>query len=166
MNLTLIAGLLTVAGAYFAARTPSEEELVALFQEAQRFYAEGAYDQAIAEYAAVTRVQSKALDVQNIEVVVGEERFPLRDAAFYQIGNAHAKLYQDYTRFAEETTNAAKRAEYQALSDSTLARAVAEFRHVIATATSQVLRIRAHSRLIDLFFIGIGGVRVEAMYFL
>ena len=152
MNLTLIVGLLTIAGAYFAARTPSEEELVASFQEAQRFYAEGAYDQAIAEYTAVTRVQSKVLTVQNIEVVVGEERFPLRDAALYQIGNAHSKLYQDYTRFAEETPNDEKRAEYQALSDSTFAQAVAGFRHVIETATSEVLRIRAHSRLIDLFF--------------
>ena len=152
MNLTLIVGLLTITGAYFAARTPSAEELVASFQEAQRFYAEGAYDQAIAEYTAVTRVQSKALDVQNIEVTVGEERFPLGEAAFYQIGNAHSKLYQDYTRFAEDTSIAEKRAEYQALSDSAFARAVAEFRHVIATATSQVLRIRAHSRLIDLSF--------------
>ena len=152
MNLTLIVGLLTITGAYFAARTPSAEELVASFQEAQRFYAEGAYDQAIAEYTAVTRVRSKALDVQNIEVTVGEERFPLGEAAFYQIGNAHSKLYQDYTRFAEDTSTAEKRAEYQALSDSAFARAVAEFRHVIATATSQVLRIRAHSRLIDLSF--------------
>lgn len=152
MNLTLIVGLLTLAGAYLAARTPSEEELVASFQEAQRFYAEGAYDQAIVKYTAVTRVQSKVLDVQNIEVMVGEERFPLRDAAFYQIGNAHSKLYQDYTRFAEETPNAEKRVEYQARSDSTFARAVAEFRNVVETATSQVLRIRAHSRLIDLFF--------------
>ena len=152
MNLTLIVGLLTIAGAYFAARTPSEEEMVASFQEAQRFYAEGAYDQAIAEYTAVTQVQSKALDVQNIEVTVGEERFPLGEAAFYQIGNAYAKLYQDYTRFAEETPTAEKKAEYQTLSDSTFARAVAEFRHVIETATSQVLRIRAHGRLIDLFF--------------
>ena len=125
---------------------------MASFQEAQRFYAEGAYDQAIAEYTAVTRVQSKVLTVQNIEVIVGEERFPLRDAALYQIGNAHSKLYQDYTRFAAETPNDEKRVEYQALSDSTFARAVAEFRHVIETATSQVLRIRAHSRLIDLFF--------------
>ena len=153
MSLTLIVGLLTVAGTYFAARTPSEEELVASFQEAQRFYAEGAYDQAIVEYTTVTRVQSKAIDVQNIEVMVGEERFPLRDAAFYQIGNAHSKLYQDYTRFAEETSTTEKRAEYQDLSDSAFARAVAEFRHVIATATSQVLRVRAHSRLIDLFFL-------------
>ena len=152
MNLTFIVGLLTIAGAYLASRTPSEEELVASFQEAQRFYAEGAYDQAIVEYTAVTRVQSKALAVAHIEAIVGEERFPLRDAAFYQIGNAHSKLYQDYTRFAAETPNAAKKAEYQALSDSTFARAVAEFRHVIDTATSQVLRIRAHSRLIDLFF--------------
>ena len=152
MNLNLILGILAAAGAYLATRTPTENELVSSFQEAQRFYAEGAYDQAIAEYTEVSQLRSRALEVDKVQVVVGEESFPLQEAAAYQIGNAHSKFYEDYDRFADEARNADKRVEYRGLADSSFARSVAAFRHVIATAESEVLRVQAHGRLIDFYF--------------
>ena len=152
MNLTLFLGLLAAVGTFVASRAPTEDELVTSFHKAQRFYAEGAYDQAIEEYATVSEVRSKVLDTRDIEVSVGEENFPLGEAAAYQIGNAHYKFYQDYDRFAEEARNAKKKIEFRALADTSLARATAAFRRVAETATNEVLRVQAHGRLIDIHF--------------
>ena len=152
MGLTLFLSLLAAAGTYLATRTPTEGELVSSFQEAQRFYAEGAYDQAIDEYTDVSRVRSRVLAVDQVQVVVGEESFPLQEAAAYQIGNAYSKLYEEYDRFAQEARNAARRAEYRALADTSFDRAVAAFRQVIASGGNEVLTVQAHGRLIDLHF--------------
>ncbi len=152
MGLTLFLSLLAAAGTYLATRTPTESELVSSFQEAQRFYAEGAYDQAIDEYTDVSRVRSRVLAVEQVQVVVGEESFPLQEAAAYQIGNAYSKLYEEYDRFAEEARNAARRAEYRSLADTSFARAIAAFRRVIASGGNEVLTVQAHGRLIDLYF--------------
>ena len=152
MNLVFIIGLITIGGTYFASRVPNEENLLTSFSEAQRFYAEGAYDQAIAQYEAVSQVRSRVLDAENIQVTVGEEEFPVQEAAVYQIGNAYAKLYGDYTRFAEDASNEAKRSRLQARADSAFAAAVSAFQQVIAASTSTALRVRAHGRLVDLYF--------------
>ncbi|MDP6984509.1 MAG: hypothetical protein QGG05_15660, partial [Candidatus Latescibacteria bacterium] len=72
MNLFLVL-LLTAGGTYLASSVPNEEDMVHSFQEAQRFYAEGAYDQAIAQYEAVSEVRSRALKTGTIQVTVGEE---------------------------------------------------------------------------------------------
>ena len=125
MNLTLFLGLLATLGTYVASRAPTEDELVTSFQKAQRFYAEGAYGQAIEEYNAVSQVRSKVIDTAGIEVSVGEENYPLGEAAAYQIGNAYYKFYQDYDRFAEEARNAKKKKEFRTLADTSLARAAA-----------------------------------------
>ncbi len=152
MNLTLILTMLAAAGTYLATHTPTENELVSSFQEAQRFYAEGAYDQAIDEYTDVYRVRSRVLAVDQVQVIVGEESFPLQEAAAYQIGNAYSKLYEEYDRFAGESRNARRRTEYRAQADTSFARAIGAFRQVIASAANEILKVQAHGRLIDLYF--------------
>ena len=152
MSLTLLLTLLAAGGTWMATRAPTEGELVSSFQEAQRFYAEGAYDQAIDEYTDVSRVQSRVLDVGQVQVVVDEESYPLQEAAAYQIGNAWSKLYEEYDRFAAESRSAARRAEYRARADSSFALAIAAFRQVISTAGNEILKVQAHGRLIDLYF--------------
>ena len=152
MSLTLILTMLAAAGTWMATRAPTEGELVSSFQEAQRFYAEGAYDQAIAEYGEVSRVRSRVLEVGQVQVLVDEESYPLQEAAAYQIGNAWSKLYEEYDRFAAESRSAARRAEYRALADSSFALAIAAFRRVISTAENEILKVQAHGRLIDLYF--------------
>ena len=49
---------------------------MASFRDAQAFYAEGAYDQAIVRYEEVLQVRSRLLDTQKISVSVGAEHFP------------------------------------------------------------------------------------------
>jgi tetratricopeptide (TPR) repeat protein len=152
MNIYLILSLLTIGGAYFSTRAPTQDELVASFQEAQGFYAEGAYDQAIAQYETVRKVRSRFLDAPGVRVTVGGEMFPVQEAAAYQIGNAYTKLYGDYTRVAEEVRDGARRSQYRVRADSAFVRGVASFRHVITNATNEVLRVQAHGRVIDLYF--------------
>ena len=152
MNLVLVLALVTVLGTQFAARTPNRDDLVASFHDAQAFYAEGAYDQAIVRYEEVLQVRSRLLDTQKISVSVGSESFPLLEAANYQIGNAYSKLFTDFSRFAGEARDPERREGFQAQADSAFARSVRAFRQVSETAANQVLRVQAFGRLVDLYF--------------
>ncbi|MCX8214301.1 MAG: tetratricopeptide repeat protein, partial [SAR202 cluster bacterium] len=152
MSLFLVLGLLTVGGTYLASNVPNEEDMVHSFHEAQRFYAEGAYDQAIAQYEAVSRLRSRALNTRSIQVAVGEEQFPLQEAAAYQVGNSFAKVYQEYARQAEDASAGDRRPQLIAQADSAFAASVGAFEHVISHSINQVLIIQAYGRLIDLNF--------------
>ena len=66
MTLFLVVTALTLGGTFFASRVPNEGDMVNTFREAQRFYAEGAYDQAIAQYEAVSKIRSRALRSERI----------------------------------------------------------------------------------------------------
>ena len=152
MNLVLVLALVTVLGTQFAARTPNRDDLVASFRDAQAFYAEGAYDQAIVRYEEVLQVRSRLLDTQKISVSVGAEHFPVLEAANYQIGNAYSKLFTDFSRFAEEARDPERQVGLQAQADSAFARSVRAFRQVSETAANEVLRVQAFGRLVDLYF--------------
>jgi len=151
MNLFLVL-LLTAGGTYLASSVPNEEDMVHSFQEAQRFYAEGAYDQAIAQYEAVSEVRSRALKTGTIQVTVGEEAFPLQEAAAYQIGNSFAKVYEEYARQAGEESDGDRRQRLIAQADSAFATSVGAFEHVISNSSNEVLIVQAYGRLIDLNF--------------
>ena len=152
MNLVLVLTLVTVLGTQFAARTPNRDDLVASFRDAQAFYAEGAYDQAIVRYEEILQVRSRLLDTQKISVSVGSESFSVLEAANYQIGNAYSKLFTDFSRFAGEAHDPERREGLQAQADSAFARSVRAFRQVSETAANQVLRVQAFGRLVDLYF--------------
>jgi len=152
MNLFLILTVLTAGGTYIASRVPNQEDMANSFQEAQRFYAEGAYDQAIAQYEAVAQVRSRALDASGILVSVGEDEFPLQEAADYQIGNSHGKVYEELAQQAGDESDGVRRAHLAAQADSAFAATVRAFVQVISHSTNEVLIIQAYGRLIDLNF--------------
>ncbi len=152
MTLFLVVTALTLGGTFFASRVPNEGDMVNTFREAQRFYAEGAYDQAIAQYEAVSKIRSRALHSERIQVAVGQGEFPLQEAADYQIGNSYAKVYEDHARGAEDERRGSRRAELETKADSAFAAAASAFQRVIAGSTSEVLKVQAYGRLIDLNF--------------
>lgn len=152
MNPSIILGLITVIGAYGATRVPNPDDFTTSFQQAQSFYSAGAYDQAIERYEEITRVRSRLMDVRRVKVRVGNASFPVQEAAAYQTGNAYAKLYEEYSRFAAESRDVVKQRGFDAQADSAFARAVAAFRRVIETATSRELEVLAHQRLVDLYY--------------
>ncbi|MBT5060444.1 MAG: tetratricopeptide repeat protein [Gemmatimonadetes bacterium] len=146
----LLLALLTLAGTYVSFQAPSEKELLDRFGEAQRFYAEGAYDQAISQYDAVSKVRSRVLDTQSLDVTVGEASYPVQEAALYQVGNANGKLYSDYRNFSESASDDQTREEFATLAEESLTDAEVAFRKVIDTATNTQLRGQAYGRLIEL----------------
>ena len=152
MNLFLLLTLITAGGTYLASRVPNQEDMVSTFREGQRFYAEGAYDQAITKYEAVLRIRSRALDVEGIQVAVGDDEFSAQEAAHYQIGNSFSKLYAAFARQAEEEGDEVRRALLQVQADEAFAATVDAFQQVIAGSTSEVLKVQAYGRLIDLYF--------------
>ena len=135
-----------------ASRVPNQEDMVNSFQESQRFYAEGAYDQAIVQYEAVSRIRSKTLDTAGIQVTVGEEVFPVQEAADYQIGNSYAKVYTEYARQAEDEPDGVHRGRLASKADSAFAATLRAFQQVISHSTNEVLIVQAYGRLIDLNF--------------
>jgi tetratricopeptide (TPR) repeat protein len=152
MSFALVIGLVTAVGAFFSFRAPTGDEMVASFAEAQRFYAEGAYDQAIERYSQVAKVHSRVLDAATIQVEVGENAFPVREAALYQTGNSHVKLFADSDRFSAGSETATARDEYRILADSAFSGAVQAFERIIAKASNPMLQGQAHGRLIELYF--------------
>jgi len=152
MNLFLALSLLTVGVTHLASRVPNQEEMVNSFKEAQRFYAEGAYDQAIAQYEAVSQIRSRALDAESIQIAVGEDEFPLQEAAEYQIGNSYAKVHEEYAQQAENESDRARRGQLTAQADSAFEATVEAFEQVISHSTNEVLIVRAYGRLIDVNF--------------
>ena len=152
MTLFLIVTALTLGGTWFASRVPNAEDMVNSFREAQRFYAEGAYDQAIAQYEAVSKIRSRALNSGRIRVAVDQGEFPLQEAADYQIGNSYAKVYEDLAAGAEDEPRGSRRAAIEAKADSAFAAAAGAFQRVIDGSTSEVLKVQAYGRLIDLNF--------------
>ncbi|HJP32189.1 MAG TPA: tetratricopeptide repeat protein [Candidatus Latescibacteria bacterium] len=152
MGLGILLIITTLGGAYFSFRSPSEKELLDGFAEAQRFYAEGAYDQAIDGYHGVVGVSSRVLDAASIAVEVGDATYPVQEAALYQVGNANRKLFTDYDRFAETAESLVRREEYAILADSALVRSARAFRAVIARASSTELRGQAFGRVIELYY--------------
>ena len=152
MGLGFLLIITTLGGAYISFRAPSEKELLDGFAEAQRFYAEGAYDQAIGGYRHVSSVRSQVLDAESIVVEVGDATYPVQEAALYQVGNANRKLFSDYNRFALNAESEERRQEYAVLADTALARSARAFRAVIAEATSAELRGQAFGRVIELYF--------------
>ena len=150
MNLAIIVSLITVGGAALSFRAPTEDELKASFAEAQRFYAEGAYDQAIKAYRSVSKVESRVLNAAAIQVVVGDEFFPVQEAALYQMGNAFNKRFADFRLFAENDPK--RKDEYLRLADTSYAESVKSFEHIIESASSEILRGMAHGRLIEMHF--------------
>ncbi len=152
MNLFLLLTLITAGGTFLASRVPNQEDMVSTFREGQRFYAEGAYDQAITKYEAVLRIRSRALDVEGIQVAVGDDEFPVQEAAHYQIGNSFSKLHAGFAQQAEEEGDEVGRARLQVQADEAFAATVDAFQQVIDGSTSEVLKVLAYGRLIDLYF--------------
>jgi tetratricopeptide (TPR) repeat protein len=144
--------VLTAAGAVFSFRSPSEKEMLDRFAEAQRFYAEGAYRQAIDTYDRVAGVQSRVLESKLIIVEVGEASYPVQEAAIYQVGNANGKLFSESAALAAGSDDEERRHEFEVQADSALARSSVAFRRVIEEASNATLRGQAYGRLIELYY--------------
>ena len=131
---------------------PTAEDLLASFQEAQRFYGAEAYDQAVEQYEKVGQVHSALLHVEEVTVTVGEITAPVTEAALYQSGNAYFKMAQEALRKVGRGESAADREKAEREAQTFLERAVEFFERVESEATAQGLGVLAQSRLVTTWY--------------
>ncbi len=131
---------------------PTEEDLQATFQEAQRFYGAEAYDQAVEQYEKVGKVRSLLLDVEKVTVTVGEITAPITEAALYQSGNACFKMAQEALQKVRRTQSRKDREEAERQARTFLKRAVEFFERVESEATVEALRVLALNRLVTTWY--------------
>ncbi|MEW6750445.1 MAG: tetratricopeptide repeat protein [Candidatus Latescibacterota bacterium] len=127
---------------------PTAEDLRAAFDQGQRFYASGAYDQAIERYEHVATSRSELLDEKAIRVGVGDVDAPQDEVARYQIGNALFKMAEEAQQRASEAPQDAGRRRALAEADSLFGRATDYFLDTERVATEPGLRALARSRVL------------------
>ena len=147
MTLVLTMLTLSLAVALGTRVTPTTESLRAAFEEAQRFYALEAYDQALEQYEKVTRITSRFLATEQVLVTVGEITTPVKEAALYQSGNAYFKMAEEVFRKARRADTEVERAEYTRQARAFLERAVSFFSRVESEAAVEALRALAQNRV-------------------
>lgn len=71
---------------------PVPQSLKTYFDNGQSFYAIGEYELAIKEYTKIVNFRHKAVDVDQVKVKISEQlELPIREAAWYQLGNSNKK---------------------------------------------------------------------------
>ena len=133
---------------------PTEAELRAAFQEAQKFYAAGDYVQAIAKYRTIAQVRSKLLDVSAIELEVGELVVPVSEAALYQSGNAYLKMAEEQLRQADLAGDEKVVTEGHRQAATLVEQGAAVFSELEARAGTTQMRVLAQNRLVTSWYQG------------
>jgi tetratricopeptide (TPR) repeat protein len=127
---------------------PTAEELRAAFEQGQKFYASGAYDQAIERYRQVTRSKSDLLDEKAVKVAVGEVNAPLDEVAWYQIGNAFFKMAEEKLERSTSNREERDRTAATVAADSLFGVAAGYFLKTEEVASGAELRVLARSRVL------------------
>ena len=125
---------------------PTADELRAAFEQGQKFYASGAYDQAIERYLQVVRSRSDLLDEKAVRVAVGDVDAPQDEVARYQIGNAYFKMGEEALHRSANRQGQEERQRARVRADSLLTRARTQFAETEEAATEPALRALARSR--------------------
>ena len=131
---------------------PTAPEMQATFADAQKFYASGAYDQAIEGYRHIIRSQSRFLQMKDVEVTVGEITAPLQEVARYQTGNAHFKSAEEALASAARSRDPARRSRYQDRARSLFGDAAAAFVETEERSGVAALKALARSRAVACWY--------------
>ncbi len=122
------------------------------FENAQKFYASGAYDQAIEKYIELDRAESHLLDMDTVTVKVGKITASIKYAALYQVGNSYSKIAQEKVKLAERATDLSDRDAHMKEADANFDRAVEYFLRVEEESKERPLKILAGNRLIQVLY--------------
>jgi TolA-binding protein len=144
--------LLGLTVAIWARKVPTADEMLALFQDGQRLYAVGAYDQAREQFERIRQIDSPLLTPGSVLVSVGELSLPVQEAALYQLGNVWSKQAAAALQLVDGAADKADAATHRARTDEGLNRAAALFRQAATEGGSVELRSLAQSRLVTTWF--------------
>lgn len=145
---------LSLLGAMVVAtrQVPTAGEVRAAFEQAQRFYASGAYDQGIERYRHVAGSDSRFLKMDSVRVEVGQVEAPLRDVALYQIGNCYLKMAAERAELAAKALQAAERDSLLAVAHGLYEQASAGFLQAESGTSVEALRALARSQATDCWY--------------
>jgi len=148
----LMTALLVVVTVVLTRFAPTADELKAYFEQAQKFYASGAYEQALDKYRKIIEVESRFIDKSKVLVSVGGMDVPVDEAALYQSGNCYFKLFVEAKDRAEGTFDPEERRRYEAEARKYLDLSISSFSEVESKASDTKLRALAQKRLVDLLY--------------
>ncbi|MBI4531587.1 MAG: tetratricopeptide repeat protein [Candidatus Latescibacteria bacterium] len=127
---------------------PTVDQMQASFEEAQKFYASGAYDQAIEEYRRIVESESDLLNINAVSVAIGEIIAPLQEVALYQIGNSYFKIAEELAKRAAHADLEQERSEYKEQAQKNFEEATRYFSLTESESSVQTLKELAKSRVV------------------
>ena len=146
--LTALKVFLVAAVAWWATKVPTKDELEAAFEAGQKFYASGAYDQALEQYDRIIRTESALLREERVQVTVGELTVGIREAALFQSGNAYFKMAEEARNRARRTRDEAARTRWMDRAAERTQRAVDHFLRVESESAIEALQSLALNRAV------------------
>jgi len=146
----ILAGLVGMVAA--TRDVPTAEEMLASFDHGQKFYASGAYDQAIEKYENIVESRSPFLKMQKVAVTVGDISAPLQEVAPYQIGNAHLKMAEEALETAGRTRRQEDRDVEEGRARQLLEEASGHFLRTERESTVPALRALARSQMVTCYY--------------
>lgn len=131
---------------------PTSTELLATFSHAQRFYASGAYDQAIEKYEEIAASESRFLDTRDIRVEAAGIEAPLVEVAVYQLGNTHFRMGEAAMEEARQARSQEERDAHRQDMRRLLTQAAQYFAEAEKLATVPTLRALARSQQVACWY--------------
>ncbi len=156
MNIGYVFLVIMASAAFFVSGIPTPDQMNADFDSAQKFYASGAYDQAIEMYEQVGSVESRFIDEDNVVVNFSDMQIRLKDATIYQTGNSYLKMVEAELVKANDTSDVytdEEREEARALALEYVQKASDYFSLTQEQSTNDELKVLAQKRNIDVWYL-------------
>ena len=145
--------LAALAAMLFGGRNvPTAEEVEAHFDHGQKFYASGAYDQAIDNYQRIGKSRSRLLQLEKVQVTVGDITAPLQEVAPYQIGNAYYRMGEEVLERAADSRSEEEQSRYLGEARTHFEQAAESFAHTESISSVAALRALARSRMVACWY--------------
>jgi TolA-binding protein/Tfp pilus assembly protein PilF len=156
MNIGYVFLVIMASAAFFVSGIPTPDQMNADFNSAQKFYASGAYDQAIEMYEEVGSVESRFIDEDNVIVEFSEMQIRIKDATLYQTGNSFLKMVEaelDKVRDDSDAYSDEDKEKAQALALEYVNNASESFKVTQDQSTNDELKVLAQKRNIDVWYL-------------
>lgn len=148
--LILIASLIgLIAGSTLV---PTPEEVRASFKQAQKFYGQEDYKQAIENYERINNIESDLLVAEEITEEIGEIEAPIKEIALYQTGNSYFKQAEEAQIKSFRTRQPERKAALEEEAKAGFRKSASYFRRSEETATSPKLKALARNRLVSVLY--------------
>ena len=131
---------------------PTVEEVAWSFEQGQKFYASGAYDQAIDKYAEIIAIESQLLETEEIEYSIGDVTAPVQDASRYQAGNSHLKIAEEQFFLGRSRRSEKERQEYAEKGRENLEQAIHFFAEAEKHTQVPKLKELARNRIVQAWY--------------